>query len=181
MNPNYLKYTVTIDDLVAFLIHHCRTSPRELKTFHLYQRKTPIAIFNIFLFQAILQRNLKALITGTIIALSICLFATLFNYFALKENNVKKMLVERNRQGETGEHILELTDTEIIEKTRVNETKTKISFLDKIVNLPDYALIYISSVEAYVIPRSSISEGNLEKFLEELNIKIEENSHASDN
>ena len=59
--------------------------------------------------------------------------------------------------------------------------KTKTSSLDKVVKLSDYIFIYISSVEAHVIPKSSITEGNLEKFLEELNRLREDNSHIYDN
>lgn len=182
MNDNYyLKYTVTIEDLIAFNIYHAKNSPSMLKQWHLYQRKIPAIIFSLFLFQSLIQRNLQALITGTVVALSIYIFFSLFHYLSLQENNIKQTLIDRNRPGETGEHILELTDTEIIEKTSVHEMKTKTSSLDKVVKLSDYIFIYISSVEAHVIPKSSITEGNLEKFLEELNRLREDNSHIYDN
>ena len=86
------------------------------------------------------------------------------------------MLREGSGKGIIGEHILEQTDTELIERTSVNEMKTNIASLERIETSSEHAFIYISSIHAHVIPRLSVIEGDFDAFLHELNRKREENS-----
>ncbi|MDY6898800.1 MAG: YcxB family protein, partial [Cyanobacteriota bacterium] len=102
-------------------------------------------------------------------------------YYSSIKRNAKKMLREGSGKGIIGEHILELTNTEIIERTNFNEMKTNIASLERVETSSVHAFIYISSIHAHVIPRSSIIEGNFEAFLQELNRKIEQIPQSSEN
>ncbi len=179
MNDNYLKYTITIDDLIAFNMYHVKNSPTVRRNFYILQICVAGTIFVFFLCQAILQRKLSPLIGGFFGALFGYIFFTCFltlTYSLGIKTTTTKMFKEGSAKGILGEHILELTDTEIIERTSVNELKTMISFLERVETTSEYAFIYISSLQAHLIPRSSIIEGNLDNFLQELNRKIEEKS-----
>lgn len=181
MNENYyLKYTITIDDLIAFNMYHFENSPSMQREFHRSQRGIPGVIFILSLFQAILESKIQVLIHGLVVALLFYVFFT-YSYYSSIKRNAKRMLREGSGKGIIGEHILERTDTEIVERTNFNEMKNNIASLERIGASSEHAFIYISSIHAHVIPRSSIIEGDFEGFLQELNRKVEATPQASDN
>ena len=49
---------------------------------------------------------------------------------------------------------------------------TRLAALDRIVELDDMVVIYLSATTAYVIPRSSVSQGNLGLFVKELRLQV---------
>lgn len=174
MNPNYIRYTNSIDDLIAWHIYHLKNFPSMRRDFYMYQIGIPGVIFAFFLCQAILQKDLSALIAGFLGALVGYILSNC-SYDVIIKGTVKKILRDGSAKGILGEHILELINTDIIEKTNFNEMKNKISSLERIEITPEYAFIYINSFQAHVIPRSSILEGDFEDFIQELNRKREEN------
>ena len=100
------------------------------RDFHILQRGIPGVILIFFLLQSILQKKLEPFISGLVISLLFYFFFTLSYYSGIKIT-VKRMFGEGRSKGILGEHILELTNTEIIERTSVNEMKTNISFIGK--------------------------------------------------
>jgi hypothetical protein len=56
----------------------------------------------------------------------------------------------------------------LIERTRYSENRTALEAIEEVVSNGDYTFIYIGAVSAHVIPHDTVSEGNLDAFVEAL-------------
>ena len=95
------------------------------------------------------------------------------------KRNVLKLYGEGKNKTILGEHILEITDTEIIDKTEPSEQRTRISAVELIGSNAEYVFIYIGALSAHIIPRNNILEGDADLFLEEVKKRYEQSRPAS--
>jgi hypothetical protein len=84
------------------------------------------------------------------------------------KKNVIRLFGEGKNRGILGEHTVEATDTEFVDKTDSGEQRTRISDLERIETNSDYAFIYISAISAHIIPRNNLLEGDCDLFLQDI-------------
>ncbi len=168
-----IGYNVTIDDVVAFNMHHFKNSPAMRKQVRFGVIFTCGLILICFSLIAMSNKSYGDLIIGIITAsVFACVYPGIYRWSA--KRNVLKLYGEGKNVGVLGEHILEVTNTEIIDKADSAESKSKISRMERIESTPDYVFIYMGAVIAHIIPRNSILEGDVDAFLEEVKKRFEQ-------
>jgi len=79
---------------------------------------------------------------------------------------VRRLYEEQDSKGSICEHVVQISEEGIFEKTDVNERKDKWFGVQRIAVENDYAFIYVGANQAHIIPRKRIIEGNLDEFIE---------------
>ena len=165
-----LRYTLDIDDFLAFYQIHFRNS-----RFRRYARYLAVIVPLIVIvylkrhtFAKIpLWANLLLLTITVFIAIS-AIFVTKFLLNWLIAFHLRRMLKEGGDAGLLGPHELEITLGFLIERTDASEHRQLLSKLVRIVDSEEHVFIYISSFQAHVIPKRRIQQGNLDAFLQRL-------------
>jgi hypothetical protein len=75
--------------------------------------------------------------------------------------------------GVFGEHELELLSDGIRHTNSVNDTKQKFAGIERVEITPSHVFIFISSISAYVISKTKVSEGDLDAFATDLKEKLQ--------
>jgi len=132
-------------------------------------------IINIFIMPIILFASLSLLsrnLSGTVSAavFSILLSLVMWKWLPKQvERQVKRMYREGKNRTFLGEQQLELDENHIIDQGKYSESKYSWDTVERIIFTDDYAFIYVSSVNAIVIPNRKITEGNYDELKEFLN------------
>ena len=69
------------------------------------------------------------------------------------------------------EHILEIGENRLIQKTELREISTRFSCIERICLTDEYAFIYTGAIEAHVVPIKRVSKGDVDEFIKELQLK----------
>jgi hypothetical protein len=111
-----------------------------------------IAILASLMIESNIDRNTRL---GLAVAFSV-VFGIIFHvrYDSSLESHVKKLIAEGPNAGMFGPHELTIETSSLIEKTDVNESRHAWSAIDRVIETDDYAFIYLSSVQAHIIPRA---------------------------
>lgn len=75
--------------------------------------------------------------------------------------------------GVFGEHELELLSDGIRHTNSVNDTTQKFAGIERVEITPSHVFIFTSSVSAYVISKTKVSEGDLDAFATDLKDKLQ--------
>ncbi len=166
-----IKYAVDISDIVAFNQFHLDTSPLVRK-----QR------IKMLVFAALVYGSVALLMaSGKHSIYNVSVFVIVYAGFMFwylrygRKVNVKRIMriyAGGKNTGIFGEHELELLPDGIREVTSVNEHITKFSGIEKVEATETHVFVFFSSLSAYVIPKSKISEGNLDAFVIALRVNI---------
>lgn len=166
-----LRYTNETEDYVVFQKYHQKTNPLIKRYYRL-----SLAILILFvlvtkilagpqdfgLADTIFNGIVHAFLSG-IFFFVICKVGTFF----WRRMSARSML-KGDKQRFLCEHILEITDTELVEKTDIGMTTTKLSAIENVCNIEGYTFIYISPETAHVLPEARISEGDYRDFVAHL-------------
>lgn len=166
----FIKYTNTVEDGIAFQLYDLNHSPSIKRTFF-YSRI--LFSLGLFIFLAIIayeKNELKPVIIGLIAAL------IYFFYFPrITRKLTEKQAMKRYKEGQNKsflcEHILEIGENFLIEKTDQGEQSSLFSGIERICLTDEYAFIYIGAVMAHVVPIKRVSEGDFNSFIKELRLK----------
>ncbi len=77
-----------------------------------------------------------------------------------------------HRKAIEGEHELEITDHDLIERSKDGDMRSHLRGIEKIVKSDGYLLIYITSMSAHVVPLGRILEGNVQLFQDALENRV---------
>jgi hypothetical protein len=80
--------------------------------------------------------------------------------------------------GVFGEHELELLSDGIRHTNSVNDTTQKFAGIERVDITPSYVFIFTSSVSAYVISKTKVSEGDLDAFATDLKDRIQSSGNS---
>lgn len=97
------------------------------------------------------------------------------HYYWIIKRSVKKMLKEGKNKGMLGSKTIELNEDNIISAGENSESNVKWSTVERYKETKDYIYIYISAVEAYIVPKRAFKdEKEKEEFIKILDkgIKI---------
>lgn len=167
-----LRYNVSIDDIVAFNAYHCDQSPTIRRQRFIVAGTIDLLVILPGIFYA------KANNEPAILAFA-CLFAVIFTvlYWALFHRclarTANRLISEGSTQGIVGPHELEITNSDLIERTEVNESKHSWKGLHRIVDTSDYLFIYVTALMAHVVPKQSVTAGDVDDFLRSATIRWE--------
>lgn len=92
--------------------------------------------------------------------------------FYHKKKYLKKFIAsfeDEKYQNLFGEHELTIEDDSIADKIEKGVNHTKISKIEHIEIIDNYAFVFIDSAMAYLIPENKIIEGNYNNFVDSLN------------
>jgi hypothetical protein len=161
-----IRYKNTFEDIIAFNEYHYANSDTFIK-----QRKKATIYVPIILF--VLLTALFALTHKIEIAAFGVLFIALYVFFIHREykrniyKTIRRLYEEQDMKGFICEHILRINEEEIVEKTNVNERKDKWHGVSKIAIENDYAFIYVGAIQAHIVPRNNMIDGDFDSFFKE--------------
>ena len=166
-----LRYTNTTEDYIAFQKYHQKTNPL-LKRF--YRLSLAILILFVLVTQVMARHQelglANSIFIGIILAFLSGIFFLVFckvSTFFLRRMSARSML-KGEKQRFLCEHVLEITDTELVEKTDIGMITTKLSAIENVCDTEGYTFIYISPQAAHVLPEARISEGDYRDFVAHL-------------
>jgi len=152
-----LEYQLTEEDLFNFNDFHQKHSPVAIKT-----RRKSVAACSISMF--LVMTLLTIYEYGFSIGLTV-IFAALssfvgFLYSIYFKSHSKRYLRKAIREGKNfslnSPATVELTKDEILSNSSVGESKLKWDVVERIEETDDYIFIYISSLQAIIIPKSKV-------------------------
>jgi len=160
-----IKYKNSMEDIIAFNKYHCANSVTFQKQKKLATIYLPIIFFVLMILLFAVIQEIKIIVFGS---LGLVIFTFFINHEYKKGiyKTTKRLYEEQDTNGIICEHILEINNENIMEKTDINEQKALWVSVQKIDTDNDYAYIYVSAIQAHIIPRKNVSEGNFEEFIE---------------
>lgn len=160
-----IKYTVEIEDLIAFNEHHMDHSPmfrQSKKNAIIY---TPLSLFLLFLVIGIGEHAWTLSIIGIIASLILAVLAPLTFRKHVRKTLEKSMSEGRNK-GAVGQQQLELRDDGIYNTNSAGTQSTYWNAVERIEQTETHGFIYISSMSAHVIPALKVKEGDFDAFMQ---------------
>ena len=164
-----IQFDLTVEDYLAFQLFHSQNSPA------MKQQKAVCRVFVVVAICSVLFLNqrLAVLPLGwpiTCVAAIAITVVFLASYEYLLQFSVKRLarrlIEEGSTQGVTGEHELEISEAALIERTTISESQHAWEGLADIQETDRFALIYISSLQAHVIPRERVIQGDYRTFVD---------------
>jgi hypothetical protein len=165
-----IEYYFGEHDWVAFMVYHTSHSPSVKRRLgaQRYGFGLMLLVFGILL---VLQSSSFSWVVSGFWAVacfgSAVLWLALWPVYwrgSIHANSLK-MLNEGDNRAVIGKHKLRVEDDGLIELTDYLECKTRWAAFEKIISTDDYTFIYISSVQAVVIPKASITSGDHDVFV----------------
>ena len=154
-----------MDDILAFHRYHFAHS-RTIQN----QKYLVIALVSFLVLGASVVVD-SDIPTATLLVAGIAfslLFGVIFHFtftYSL-ERQARKLLSEGRTDGMLGTHELEIDTDGLTERTDVNESRQVWSAFDRIEETDDYAFLYISSIQAHVIPKNNVAAGDPDQFID---------------
>jgi hypothetical protein len=187
-----IRFETTIEHMVAFSRYHHAHSPTTRQQRWLVALLFPAILFglagvrtwydlnNDFGDPMIFVGDWVAIWTFTLVfSVSWILFSQ-WNFPRTLEKNLHKMLAEGSNQTALGWRELELVKNRLIVDTKWMHIHLDLRAIDKIVSDGDYTYVYITSVQAYVIPMNLYPEDEYRVFVAELRAAWEHRNEATD-
>ena len=159
-----LRYEVDFDDIMEFQRFHYAHSPTMRN-----QRYGLIGFVSLVTIAFCLQTLSEYPLSHRFaMAAPLVLLNGFVVYFYLKwsiTRQTRKLNREGSNLGILGEHELRLDEKGLTEITSVNESRYTYSGLSRIEETSDYAFIYISTLQAHVVPKKKIVDGDIGSFM----------------
>jgi len=171
-----LYFERTLDDMIAFNDFHFRHSPY-MKRFMFWYRL--IGALAIVLVSTVLSQVLTPtapfLFSFILSLIGAGVFVVLAPSLVQKrmKKQVRKLYSEGKNVSALGAQELELTDTGLIARSEYMETKLAWGAIERIESTPTHTFLYLSSVQAYIIPHDKIREGNYHALLTEIGSRFQ--------
>ena len=169
--PMRIHFERTMDDMIAFNDYHFRHSPY-MKRFMFWYRligALAIILLSTLLIQILLPPSpypfgfIMSLIgAGFFVAIA----PTMIQRRMKKQ--ARKLYSEGKNASALGAQELEVTETGLIARSEYFETKMAWGAIERIESTPTHTFLYLSSVQAYIIPHDKIHEGNYHALLTEI-------------
>jgi YcxB-like protein len=167
-----LRYSTTIEDLVAFNRFHNLHSPRLIRQRRLVTVILPVAALIGVSVMAILTRDLWSFLFPF-------LFIIFYGAFLRRaygkafDKKVRRLYSEGKNSAALGAHRLSIREDGLTSETEVSSSTISFKGIEKIESSPTHIFIYISAISAMVIPKAGVTEGDYEDFLAQLRAKWE--------
>ncbi|MGB7606678.1 MAG: YcxB family protein [Lutisporaceae bacterium] len=148
-----IEFNLTKEDYIAFNIHHIDNSPT-IKRSLLIQRYGVSLIFLIvpFIFSRMsgVPWMLSLAVYGVIFLAWITYYPKYFMYVTKKR--VIRLIEEGDNSDILGTYSVTLTEEGVEQTSNSEESKSSWNAIQRIEETPDYFYIYISAINAYLVP-----------------------------
>ncbi|TGK22813.1 YcxB family protein [Leptospira stimsonii] len=168
-----ITYELTLEDIVNFNEYHFRHSEVSKKKRMI--AKLIIPIWTLFVFLALNYTNLENIDEiSFLLNIPIFIFAIawffLFDrlYFWRLRNNVDKMLREKENKGMIGKQKITLSKDQLLFETSFTSAQFKPGSISEVIETRDYFFLYVSSLNALIVPQGSFQASEKKEFLEKL-------------
>lgn len=167
-----IEYEVREQDLIAFNEHQLAGSERLQKTMRRHQAIMPgvivtISLFLFFYFQDVLS----AMYVG-IIAVAWGIGAPLVLRWGWRRQ-IRKMYTEEEKACAMGRYTLRIDRDHLVEVTSAGESKIAWNDVLRVEVTKKYAFVFITLDSALIIPRATVSRGDLHEFVKKADERIE--------
>ncbi len=160
-----IRYRNTLEDAMAFTKYHYANSDTVKKQKTKAMIYGPITFVALMCVLAAMMQEVNILIWG-------CVFIAAYMFFIRRayktgtDKIARKLYAEQDTRGFICEHLLEINEEGIFERTDLVELKHKWAGVQRIVVDNSYAFVCTGAFQAYIIPRERIIEGNFDHFIE---------------
>ena len=165
-----LRYSTTIEDLVAFNRFHNLHSPRLIRQRRLVTVLLPVAALIAVSVMAILSRDLWSFFFPFLFIIFYIAFLRRA-YGKAFDNKVRRLYSEGKNRAALGAHRLSIDEDGLTSETEVSSSTISFKGIEKIESSPTHTFIYMSAMSAMVIPKDSVTEGDYENFFAQLRAK----------
>ena len=170
----FIRYSNTVDDLVAFSEFHCFRSLEGKKKRRKQIRiwATALALLGLILgYNIFLTTSLGFWIIPIVTVFIPGIYVFLLQILKNCPNYFFRRLVTRGFQKSRnkhfiGEHKVLLYDNGIVTSSKYSETRFAWGAIDKIESEEGYTYIYVTGVQAIIIPHDNITEGDFPALLQ---------------
>ena len=167
VNDRSLRYAIDFEDIMEFQKFHFAHSPTmRNQRFGLIVFAACFSGAACVLLLSDLSFPLRLAIASVVAILS-AMTVPLFFKRAIA-NQTQKLLREGSNEGILGEHELHIDERGLTEITSVNEARHALSSIARIEETDVYAFIYISTLQAHVIPKKKVQSGDIVGFMARL-------------
>jgi len=167
-----IKYKVDMEDLVAFNQYFVATSP--------FLRRHRLIVIAVISSIYIILEGVQALARDSITPLLLwsgiaVVFGVLYYRASLKVSpkHIARLYSSEKNNGIFCEHELAILPEGIHEKTDVNEQLSAFSEIERIEITDTHVFIFIGTMQAHVIPKNKVLEGDLDAFVSALRGKMD--------
>ena len=175
-----IRFETTIEDIVAFNRFHCENSPMWRRQRFICSLLLPLTLTVVIEIVFLVNFNKFAddplvvalLGMGT---LFLCGLIGVPGFFFMRSRmsasvvaNVRKLLAEGTNRGIIGWRDLELVNNRLIVKLELVESSYDLRAIEKVVSNDEFTFVYVSSVQAFMIPRTLYPEEEYREFVAEL-------------
>ena len=158
------QYQLTLDDIVAFSLHHARNSKRTRRRLRRIQAWGVLMALVVALMWPKWGLGLRTLFFAA--------YALFFSlgypayYRWLVKRNTRKVYTEGQNKGSIGNHIIAIDAEGVTEISDVGESHVAWSGIEKIEENENYLFLYVGSLQAHIIPKQAfLNEGEAAEFL----------------
>jgi len=154
-----------LEDAIAFNKYHYSNSMAIKKQRAFGTVYLPVIAATLFVLHSVAEHDVKILVYGAVfIVFYLLLIHRSYSKGIYK--TAKKLYEEQDMSNFTCEHLLEIDEDRITCKTDISEGKIKWSGIQKIAFNNGYAFICLGLLQAYIVPRERIIEGDFDQFIE---------------
>ncbi len=170
-----IHFTIDIEDMIAFNEYHYIRSPTGIK--RMFQRRVafsvPIAILLLFL-GSMMHRDLSW-VFGIWFPPGLAFIGVIgYNYLELNylksptffRNKIRKFYSIADNRSVLGEHLLRIGQDGFVSASKYLETRLSWGVLGRIETDSNYTYLYVSAVNAVIIPHDKITEGDFPALLQ---------------
>lgn len=154
-----LIYKLTEEDLVAFQLYHIDTSETSKRMNKINRLLGPVLfIVSELIMLLITDSAVSGILFGILMAIATVLWYFYYPKYMKKrvKKYVRRMLKEGKNKGLDNEVALTIAEDKIVVNSLYQESTTKWSVVEKVTRDEAYIYIYLSSVNAIIIPMRAI-------------------------
>jgi len=162
-----IRYSVVLDDALAFSAHYANTSPMVRARYRRYLIIYPTLFMILGIIYALRHNSIQPLVVPALLSAAFIGWV-LFGSKRFYLWRVAKIYASAPNKTVFCEHEMELLPGVFIERTALNENRASLATIDRIVTTDSHVFIHIGAGIAHIIPRDKIIEGDLDDFVARL-------------
>ena len=167
-----IEYEVREQDLIAFNEHQLQSSESLQKTMRRHQAVMPGFIVVIAMFLFFYFKDIPSAMYVGLIALGWGLGVPLYLKWSLRQQ-IKKMYSAEEKACILGRNTLRIERDQLVEINARGESRIAWADVLRVESTKKYAFVFVSTDAALIIPRATVSKGNLHEFVKLADERIE--------
>lgn len=165
-----LEYSIKLEDVVAFNRDHIESIPemrRKLSIMRYVWAFTPlVAISAIMFLEGASPGKTAAVISFVAFCVSTPIYyfqPAFFRWSTARQ--IRKVYSETENQSLLGQHEMELSGNNLVERSETNETNFSLKSVERVLTVGDYTYVYTSGSQAHIIPKNNVTAGDYDEFV----------------